>query len=94
MCNSVCFFRSTWLYAAFSFCGGEDALEPTPSDTKELLYFLYSYILDFKTEWLVSKSFFNYLYAFYLHWCLACMYVCVKMSDTMEPELQTVGPGT
>ena len=28
-----------------------------------------------------------YLFSFYLHWCFACMYVSVRVSDPLEPEL-------
>jgi hypothetical protein len=28
-----------------------------------------------------------YLFLFYVHWCFACMYVCVRMSDLLELEL-------
>ena len=27
---------------------------------------------------------------FYVHWCIACMYVCVRVSDPLEMELQRV----
>jgi hypothetical protein len=28
--------------------------------------------------------------AFYVHWCFACVYVCVRVSGPLELELQTV----
>lgn len=27
----------------------------------------------------------------YVHWCFACVYVCVRVSDTLGLELLTVG---
>ena len=26
----------------------------------------------------------------YMHWCFACMYICVRVLDLLELELQTV----
>jgi len=31
-----------------------------------------------------------YLFLFYAHWCSARLYVCVRVSDPLELELQTV----
>ena len=31
-----------------------------------------------------------YLNLFHRHWCFACMYVCVRVPDHLEQELQTV----
>ena len=33
---------------------------------------------------------FAYLFLFYVHLCFACIYVCVRVSDPLELELQTV----
>lgn len=30
------------------------------------------------------------LYLFYVHWCFVCMYVCVRVPDPLELELETV----
>ena len=30
-----------------------------------------------------------YLFLFYVYWCLACMYVCTRVSDPLELELQS-----
>ena len=35
-------------------------------------------------------SFLNFIIYCYVHWCFACMYVCVRVSDSLELELQTV----
>ena len=32
----------------------------------------------------------SYLFLFYVHWCFACMYVCVRVWDPLELELLTV----
>jgi hypothetical protein len=32
-----------------------------------------------------------YLFLFYIHWCFGCIYVCVRVSDPLELELQTFG---
>ena len=37
----------------------------------------------------LSSSFF-FLFIFYVHWYFASIYVCVKVSDPLELELQTV----
>ena len=34
--------------------------------------------------------FFNGLFLFYMLWCFACMYVCARLSDPLELEIQTV----
>lgn len=26
---------------------------------------------------------------FYVHWCFACLYVCIRVSEALELELQT-----
>ena len=26
---------------------------------------------------------------FYVHWCFACMYICIRVSEALEVELQT-----
>ena len=31
----------------------------------------------------------SYLFLFYVHWCFACLHVCVRVSDALEVELQT-----
>lgn len=31
-----------------------------------------------------------YLFLLYVHLCLACMYVCARVLDTLEVELQIV----
>jgi hypothetical protein len=31
-----------------------------------------------------------YVFIYYVHWCFACMYVCVRVLDTLELDLQTV----
>ena len=33
----------------------------------------------------------NNLFLFYLHWYFDCIYGCVRVSDSLEQELQTVG---
>ena len=32
----------------------------------------------------------NNLFSSYVHWCFACMNVCVKVSGLLELELQTI----
>ena len=39
---------------------------------------------------LVSVKIIFFLLLFYVHWCLACMYVCVRVLDPLVLELQTV----
>ena len=31
-----------------------------------------------------------FIFIFYVHWCFACIHVCVRVPDTLELELQTV----
>ena len=31
-----------------------------------------------------------YLFLFYAYWCPTCIYVCVRVADPLELELQTV----
>jgi hypothetical protein len=38
----------------------------------------------------LSLSLIIYLFFIYLHWCFACMYVCVRESNHLELEFQTV----
>lgn len=33
-------------------------------------------------------SYFSKIYLFYVRWCFACTYVYVRVSDTLELELQ------
>jgi hypothetical protein len=39
---------------------------------------------------LIFKFIFNYLVLFYVPWCFACMYFCVKVLDILELESLTV----
>jgi hypothetical protein len=38
----------------------------------------------------VTPFFKNFVYLFNVHWCFDCMYVCVRVSDPLEQELQPV----
>jgi hypothetical protein len=31
-----------------------------------------------------------FFFVFYVHWCSACMSVCMRMSEPLQVELQTV----
>jgi hypothetical protein len=33
------------------------------------------------------SSYFNDLFLFYMHWCFACMYVCVRVLDFLQTEV-------
>lgn len=35
-------------------------------------------------------SFLNFIIYCYVHWCFACMYVCVRVLDLLELQLQAV----
>lgn len=48
-----------------------------------------SLLVKFYTNTKHRSSFYNFLKIF-VNLCFACMYTCVKMSDTLEVELQTV----
>jgi hypothetical protein len=39
---------------------------------------------------MMAHTFIIYLVVFHVHWYLVCMYVCVRVSEPLEQELQIV----